>query len=201
MIGVSDPFTLPARDGIGQRSVEEGWCPGEAPAAAAIRDPEQGWEWPGVLRLHRPSRTQGVPLSPLSGANPRDGPTAARLHLGDWRDRRNPAGSHTRMAPESGVTPRPFRARRQRSLARIDASARSPTRLRWPIDFLYPTGSFVLASPSPKKHRDRPLSREHHYRQQFQTVVHTRSRHSDGVHGHVPRPLPSCSDPGNVQEL
>jgi hypothetical protein len=40
-----------------------------------------------------------------------------------------------------------------------------------------------------------------HYRQQFQTVVHTRSRHSDGVHGHVPRPLPSCSDPGNVQEL
>ncbi len=71
-----------------------------------------------MLPPRRPSRMQILPLSPISGANPRDGPAAARLRLADWRTRRNPAGSDPRI----GLNPRaassgPLRARRHRSRA------------------------------------------------------------------------------------
>lgn len=89
---------LPAQDGAGRPSIEEEWCPTKAPGAAPIRDPEQGWDWPRVLRLDRPSRMQSARLSPLSGVNARDGPAAAPLRLADWRERGPPAGSHTRIA-------------------------------------------------------------------------------------------------------
>ncbi len=76
--------TPPARDSGERPSPQKEWSPGDALAAATpIRDPERGWERPRVLRLHRPSRMQSVPRSPLSGANPRDGPAAARLRLAD----------------------------------------------------------------------------------------------------------------------
>jgi hypothetical protein len=55
--------TLPAQDRVDRPSLEEACYPTEAPAAAAIRDPERGWELPRVLRLNRPSRMQSVPLS------------------------------------------------------------------------------------------------------------------------------------------
>ncbi len=131
--------TPPAQDGLGRPSLEEGWCRSEAPGAASIRHPERGWERAGVLSLHRPSRTQSVPRSLIGGANPRDGPAATRLRLPDWRDRMNPADSHTGIAPE----PDPCRLSEPPATVRwlwIDGSARPQTRWRWPIEFLYPTG-------------------------------------------------------------
>lgn len=90
--------TLPASDELDRPSLEERCCPSEAPAAAPIGDPEQGSDQPRVLSLNRPSRMQTARRSPLSGANPRDGPAAARRRLGRFACARIPPGSHTRIA-------------------------------------------------------------------------------------------------------
>ena len=132
---------LPAQDGVDRPLLEEGCRPSEAPAAAPTHDPEQGLDWPRVLTLNWPSRTQILPLSPLSGANPRDGPAAARLRPADWRNRRNPAGSDRALArTRERYPPGPSEPGATVRWQRIDASARSRTRWRWPIEFLYPTG-------------------------------------------------------------
>ncbi len=137
--GQGQARALPARDGVDPSSLEEGWRLSEAPTAAPIRGVELGWEPPHVPRPHRPVRTRSVPLSPISGANPRDGPAAARLRLADRHDRGNPTCSRPRMLRNPGGSPGPAAPAANVRWQPTEASARSRTRWRRPIEFLYPT--------------------------------------------------------------
>ncbi len=82
------------------------------------------------LRPDRPSRMQILPLSPLSGGNPRDGPATTRFRRASRYRRIRLARSHAsrlhrgRRHP-SGPSEPTDNVRRQR----IDASARSRTRV------------------------------------------------------------------------
>ncbi len=109
--------TLLAQGGVGRPTLEEECCPNEATAAAPIRDPERVWEPARGLRPDRPSRMQILPLSPLSGGNPRDGPATTRFRrAGRYRRIRWVAPTHRACIGGGGILPG-LRAHRQRSAA------------------------------------------------------------------------------------
>jgi len=103
-----------------------------------------------VLRLNRPSRMQTVPLSPLSGANlATDRPRLSFVLSIRVTDEIALARTRAwRLNPGAASSSGPSEPAGHVRWQRIEASARSRTRWRWPIEFLYPTRT-VGPSPPP----------------------------------------------------
>ena len=96
--------TPPAPDSGDRPSLQREWSPDDAVAASApIGVSDRGRELPSAMRQNRPVRMLAARSFPLGCARPRDGPAPARLPLAESRDRRAPAGSGVRIAPEPGA--------------------------------------------------------------------------------------------------